>query len=145
MKFNGIYADRIFSVYMKKIVGISQRVITINEFFYVYSSYIEEWFPDLLKHDPFKESEYYKYPFKHITLDHLGLVYQCHNRMDLLNYAEEKEMSIFDFTNWAVNQMLNYNDEIGRKIYEISNKSYVWVFIKNLEFKKEFKKKNENK
>jgi hypothetical protein len=130
----GLVVDSTFGFFMRKIVGISQQPITGNLCFTAISAYLKELFPDFLKHDPFEEPEYYAYPFKHVTLDHMFFVYMCHDRMEMLRYADEREMDYLDFVNWATNHVLSYNEEVGEEIYCVTSARYMWPFIKNKDY-----------
>jgi len=116
---------------MKAVVGVSQKPIVANMAFTAVATYLKELFPDFLVKSPFKDPEYYKYPFEHVTLDHVFFVYQCEERMDMLKHAEEEELSIIDFVNWATNHVLSYNEDVGKEIYTLTTAKYMWPYIKN--------------
>lgn len=130
---NGFREDSTFGWFMKSMVGVSQKPIVANTCFTSVATYLKEMFPDFLIKSPFENPEYYKYPFKHVTLDHLFFVYMCEERIDMLKYADEKELNILDFTNWATNHVLSYNEDIGREVYAMSTMRYMWPYIKNNE------------
>lgn len=109
---NGNILDWAFSYFMKALVGISQKPLTDGIFFSSVQTYIKDFFPNFTDHDPFEEPEFFKYPYKHVTLDHLAFVYQCHNRLELLDEAEKRSMNIRDFMNWATNWMFCYNNDV---------------------------------
>ena len=125
----GIFQDRVYSFFLKHIVGMHQRPLTYGALYRAVTSYIPELFPEFLEHDPFIEPERYPYPFKHVTVDFLIFVHNVHNRMELLHHAEEKKMSYCDFSNWAINQVLSYNDEVGKDIYAPTVFTRGWVYI----------------
>lgn len=106
---NGQRYDWIFSFFAKGMVGISQKPLTTGIFAAAVATYIEDFFPDFSLHNPFKEPEYFKYPFKHVTLDHMTLVYQVHNRLEMLEEAERRSMSSHDFENEMINWVANYS------------------------------------
>lgn len=108
---NGYTADSVFAFFMRAVVGISQKPFTAGFFFIAIPTYFKDFFPNFSDHDPDDEPEYFKYPYKHVTLDHLAFVYQVHNRLELLDWAEEHAMTIHDFENWATQQCFAYNDE----------------------------------
>ena len=116
----GHQSDQMYGHFMKKVVGVSQRVLTGNMLFSTVSSYLKELFPEFLLHNPFKELDYFSFPFEHVMLDQMAFVYMCHERMDMLRYSEERKMNYWDFINWATNHVLSYNDDIGEDIYYIS-------------------------
>ncbi len=136
---NGFAIDSTFGYYMKKVVGISQKPITANFTFTAIATYLKELFPEFLEHNPFEEPEYYEFPYTHITLDHMIFVYQCDDRLDMLRYADTKEMSFADFANWSVNHVLSYNSEVNDDIYTLSSIKNFWSLIRNKKYKKRSK------
>jgi len=130
------YIDSVFSFFLKEKVGITHKPITNSRFFAAITSYFSEFFPEFLIRSPFDDPKYYKFPFKHIFLDHLFLVHMCHERMDMLKYAEKKKMSIREFTNWAVNHVLSYNEDVGEEIYYISTSAEMIPFIRSTKYHK---------
>lgn len=107
---NGYRNDYIFSSFMKCVVGISQKPFAFGLYTKVISSYFKDFFPNFSDHNPFTEPEYFKYPYKHVTLDHLAFVYQVHDRLEMLTYADENKMTIHQFENWALNRCTHYSD-----------------------------------
>lgn len=108
---NGHWIDAAFSYFMNAVVGISQRPITTGEVFTIIPTYFKELFPNFTDHDPFEEPEYFKYPYKHVTLDQFLLVHQCHNRMEMLDESEKRNMNSREFINWVTNWITCYSDE----------------------------------
>lgn len=134
---NGFMPDWAFAEFMKVHVGISQKPITLHPMFSSVSTYLKDFFPEFLKHDPFANPEYFKYPFENVTLDHLNFVYQVDGmRMEMLQYADDNKMSYMDFSNWATNHILSYNDEIGEDIYKITMNVNAWPHIRNTSLKR---------
>lgn len=134
---NGFTHDWAFSYFIKTHVGINQKSVSHNSVFISTSTYLKDFFPDFLKHDPFKEPEYYKWPYKNITLDHLDMVYQVVDmRLDMLQYADEQKMNYTDFSNWVINHLFSYNDEIGEDVYELTMGENAWPHIRNKKIKR---------
>lgn len=127
---NGYGCDWAFSFFMNGIVGISQKPLTTGEVFVKIPTYFKDFFPNFSDHDPFTEPEYFKYPYKHVTLDFLFVVYQHHDRIAMLDYAEKKKMNIREFTDWAINQAMGYNDEVGEEVYRVMRHAYFFPFLK---------------
>lgn len=127
---NGISHDWAYSYFMKGIVGISQKSFTDGIVFSSVPTYFKDFFPNFSDHDPFKEPEYFKFPYKNISMDHLAFVAQCHNRLELLAYAEERAMTIKDFVDWAANWALSYNEEVTGT-YKLARASFI-PYIKRL-------------
>lgn len=117
---NGYAHDWAYGYFMKFIVGISQKPITLSFLFTTLTSYFADFFPDFLNHDPFLEPEYFKYPYKHVTLDFLIFVHMCDDRLEMLAEAEKREMKYVEFCNWVINQVLCYNDDIGEDRYAVT-------------------------
>lgn len=126
---NGYAPDWAFSYFMRAYVGMSQKPLTIGFFLGVIPTYFAEFFPNFSDHDPFEESEYFKYPYKNVTFDHLAFVYQCHDRMEMLKEVEEKSMKIMEFFDWAANRSLSCRDSNDNEVYSIMRHSY-FPFIK---------------
>lgn len=133
---NGQKVDWAFGYFMHSEVGISQKPVTMNYCFTAIVSYLPQLFPSFLDHDPFAEPEYYAYPFKHVTLDHMFFVYQMEERMEMLKVAEERHMKFSTFANWAVNQAFCVNDELGDIKYALGSSGYMWPRIKNVKLRK---------
>jgi hypothetical protein len=105
-------------------VGISQKIVTTDFVYTSIRTYFNDFFPNFTDHDPWKEPEYFKYPYKHVTLDFLMFVYQYHDRLKLLEEADERGMNIREFLDWAKDKALDYNIEVGKQIYEIKRHSF---------------------
>lgn len=116
---NGRGADKGFGHFMRSRVGISHRVLTRGTFFSAVGTYLLDFYPDFLKHDPFIEPEYYKFPYEHVTIDFLCFVFQMDNRLEILAEAEKRGMLFSEFTDWVVNWALCYNDDINDDKYSM--------------------------
>lgn len=117
----GFAADWGFGYFIQKYVGTSQKATTINPIMTAVATYLKDFFPEFLEHDPFEDPEYYVFPFKNISLDHLVFVYQVVDmRLDMLKHAEANNMTTGDFKNWAINHVLCNNDETGEDVYELT-------------------------
>lgn len=129
---NGFNPEKTFSFFFTGMVGFSAQPLMGNLMLCSLISYFKDFFPNFSDHDPFKESEYFKYPYTHVTPDFLYVVKDHHERIGMLNYAEEKKMNIREFVNWAVNQSLCYNLEIGEDIYSIARNKNFFPRIKKI-------------
>lgn len=132
---NGYEVDGAFSHFAKTFVGATNRLISDNQYTSVVVSYIKELYPEFLLRNPFDDSDYYAFPFNHVTLDHMAFVYQVEYRMEMLQYAEERKMTYGEFMNWAVNNVFCYNDEMGKDKYVLTHKKRTWPFLKNTTYK----------
>jgi hypothetical protein len=128
---NGYGSDWLFNYFVTGIVGISQKPLTSGFAFTTISTYFNDFFPDFINHDPFQEPEYFKYPYKNVTLDFMMFVSQHHERLEMLKEADEKGMNIREFRNWAANQALCYNHDVNDDIYCIARSDFV-PYIKRL-------------
>lgn len=122
---NGYMLDWSLAYFFNTVVGISQKPLTTGFYNTAIPNYFEELFPNFSDHDPFTEPKYFKFPYKHVTLDHMLFVYQHHERLEMLAYAEKKHMRYTDFIDWATNQALCYNDEMQEVVYQLSRHSYI--------------------
>lgn len=141
---NSIQEDKAFSYFMRADVGTGHKTLTSNLTFTIISTYLKDFFPDFLNHDPSIEPEYFSFPYKYVSLEHMAFVYKMKDRMEMLEYAEERAMRFMDFANWAVNQALCYNDEIGRDMYTITKAGYHWTHINNVDIGKQWFRDNFN-
>lgn len=118
---NGYRIEHTFSYFMKAMVGMNQKPITGSAAFSCVTSYFKDFFPNFSDHNPFEEPEYFKFPYKHITLDHLMMVSKCDERLEILAEADKRSMSNFDFLNWLANYISCYNDEQEEPVYGITD------------------------
>lgn len=142
---NGFTPDGIYRFFMVNEVGISQKVISMYFLHGPLATYIVDFFPEFLKHDPFTEPQYFKYPYKHVTLDFLLFCYQCHDRLEMLDYAEKKKMTFHEFMNWGANHALSYNEELEKDMYMMSEFKSGMSYIHRLDIIKNGKGKKGKK
>jgi hypothetical protein len=88
-------------------------------FFRRVSSYIFHFFPRefFTDHDPFSDTDYFEYPFKHVTLEYLVFVYLMDERFEILKMAEEGEWALDYFRDWVVNYAYSFNIDYGDDVY----------------------------
>lgn len=111
--------DYLYGRFISSIVGRDQATLTRARWFQIVAASAAEMFPGFFLHNPFKEPEYYEWPYQHVGVDFLAYIYQVHNRFELLDYAEKMKMDFHTFRNWVNNYVLCYNDEQGGEIYRI--------------------------
>ena len=111
--------DALYGRFISKIVGRDQATLTRSRWFQVTAAVAAEMFPLFYIKDPFKDPEYFKWPFEYIGIDFMAYVYQVDERMEMLKYANQMRMTFHDFKNWVNNYVLCYNDEQGGEIYKI--------------------------
>lgn len=107
-------------------------------------NYVNELFPEFLKDNPFESPEKYRFPFKFINLDHMAFVMYCDDRMEILRYADEREMAYFDFVNWAANHELSQKDSLGRDKYSIGQIVPLWPCIRRVRYDKKYETEANN-
>ena len=129
---NGHGIEMGYAYFMMGVVGISQKFHTHNRLLSYISLYFDEFFPNFSDHNPFEEPEYFEYPYEHVTIDFLYVVREHHDRIAMLDYAEEKKMTIQSFIDWSVNQALCYNIEKGEEFYRVIRGKNFFIYIKNM-------------
>lgn len=130
---NGMFPDKAFSFFLNSMVGMNPRIFTGTDLFYSIVSYLKDFFPNFSDHNPFLEPEYFQYPYSHVTLDFLYVVYKHDDRLEMLNYAEEKKINIREFIDWVINRVQYENMEKGKDTYLITRdrKHYLLSVFKN--------------
>lgn len=106
--------DGAFAVLMRNYIGTNHWALTNSFFFGKVYSYLDDFFPDFDEGNPFIENDKYKFPYKNITIDFLTVVYQMPERLELLEIAENKQMSYAEFVDYVVNYVYCYNEESKR-------------------------------
>ena len=88
------------------------------------ASYVHSFFPrkDFLAHNPFTETEYFKYPYRHVGLEFLIFVHQIDDRMEILDLAEREKWKFKSFQDWVVNHVYSINMESGKDQYVLKMK-----------------------
>ena len=115
---NGFHLDGAFGTFMKHYIGIDKASFS-NKDAYKITTYFYDLFPDFDISNPFKDKMVY--PYKHIGLSYLYLIYQIEDRMELLKYAEDTKMGYSKFMDYIINYIFCYNEEAGEE-------KYVWVY-----------------
>src|SRR5258706_15430408 len=99
---------------MRRYVGHDIQLINRSFFFQKLESYyFDQLIPGFEEGNPFENPDYYKFPYKNISLDYLMLVYQLDDRFDLLTEADKQRMSYAVFIDYVLNHVLNENDILG--------------------------------
>lgn len=146
MNFTGGGLDVIFSRFLRRIVGSDTTFFTRDFLYPKVNSYFKDFFKDFNEGNPFDNPDYYKFPFKNITIEFLAVVYQMDDRIELLRVADKEKMSYAKFIDFIINQIYSINEELERNkyIFIVSKRcqNYVKDTDKNLSFAKKNKKKN---
>jgi hypothetical protein len=106
---------------LRRYVGKDIQIITRAKFFAKLETYFDELFPGFDDGNPFENPEYYKFPFKNISVEYLSVVHQLDDRVAILEYADKKKMSYAVFLDFVINHVSCANEEFGRDKYEIRN------------------------
>jgi hypothetical protein len=131
---NHVVLDQAFGIFIRYYCGTENRMITWgNPIYSAVSTYLDDFFPNFDLGNPFHEP--YTYPFNHVPLEFLFTVYQMDERIQLLQYAEEKKLSYCDFLDFLTNWILNYNEKYGEKYIFLFTRE-VMPYIKNKNRKK---------
>lgn len=109
--------DTAYSTFFKGILGTNYQLLTAFSLFGKIISYIDDLFEDFDSLNPIENPSDFDFPFKNINLNHLFLVHEMDERMELLKIAEEKKMTYYEFLDFVVNYLNCVNDEEGKEIY----------------------------
>lgn len=113
--------DAGLAVFLRNHVGIDYRVLVRNFFYRKLYPYFEDLFPEFHQRNPFKEPEYYAYPYKHVSLDFLTIVEQMPQRFFLLGIAEERKMKWDEFIDYVINWVFCHNEAVGKRVFTFIN------------------------
>lgn len=121
-KRNSIGAHIAFNKFLRRIIGNDIQLITKSPFFTKLEIYyFDLFFPGFDEGDPFENPDYYKFPFKNISLEYLLVVYQLDKRIELLQHADDNKMSFAVFLDYINNYILSENDRIGSDRYTLKD------------------------
>jgi len=134
---NGYALDSAFGVFMRKYAGFDNKLFNGQQYFKIIS-YLDDFFPEFDLYNPFEEPERYKYPYKNVKLCHLFVVAKMEERLELLQYVEEKNMVYPEFVDYVINYAMSYNEEIGRDKYILCIALNGTPYIKNVDIKNKF-------
>jgi len=119
---NSIGLHIAFHKFTRRIIGNDIQMITKSPFFTKLEiCYFDLLFPGFDDGDPFENPEYYKFPYKNISMEFLIVVYQLDKRLELLKHANENKMSFAVFLDFVNNYVLSENDRIGREKYTLKD------------------------
>jgi hypothetical protein len=144
---NALVLNLAFVKFLRRIIGKDMQIITRGKSFSKIETYFEEMFPGFMEGNPFENPEYYKFPFKNITLDYLIVAQQLDDRMELLKRADKEAMTYAVFVDYVINHVSSENEELGYMRYLIKHKQdtnfpfYIRDTEKDLQVKKGKKRK----
>lgn len=105
------YIDAAYGIFVRHYVGYE-----FNLFFSLrygplqkLLKYVDDIIPDLDERNPFTEK--IAYPYTYVQFEHMILVYQLEERMDLLNHAEKHKMRYTTFFDYVINYIKSYNEK----------------------------------
>lgn len=127
-----------FGVFTKEFIGIGTSFLTTNFYFKRIISYFKEIYPDFYKGNPFNNPEQYVFPFKNITIDYLVTVYQMPERLDILRYADEHEMTFSVFLDFILNYIGKYNDMEDKEVFRFTKYQHYPMYVKDMRIKSKY-------
>lgn len=82
-------------------------------------SYVPDLYPNFDDVSPFdpENIEKYKWPWEHMGPDIACLITTVGDRLALLEYGESKGWDYWEFSDFVVNWVQCYNDDVGKKVY----------------------------
>lgn len=122
-----------FGTFPRRILGIDRWAMAESFAFRHTATYVPSLFPKevLLAHDPFKEPEFFAFPYKKITLDFLLPVYQMEERLDLLKIAEDRGMVWEEFMDYVLNYISCYNEEHGKRFFSVVKRPPIPTYFRD--------------
>ena len=108
-----------FVKFLRRNVGNDIQILTRGNFFTKLELYFDDFFPGFDESNPWENPDYYKFPFKNISIDFLMVVYQLDDRMELLKIADEGKMSYAIFVDYVINHIFSENETLKRNRYEV--------------------------
>jgi hypothetical protein len=126
--------------FSRRYLGSDTQIITRSVFFQTLESYFDLLFPDFDEGNPFENPDYYKFPFKNITIAFLPFVRDLDERMALLQIADDRKMNYAMFADYVINFVNSVNEELGYDRYELTGCSWWYLpFIRDNDKKKKKK------
>ena len=113
-----------FSKFVRRYLGVETQMITVSQFFQAVDPYVDEMFPGFVDGNPFENPEYYKFPFKNITVDFFPIVQDLDERMELLRYADDRKMTYAVFADYMNSRAMTMNKELGYDKYLIMGRGW---------------------
>ncbi len=139
---NPLVLNLAFVKFLRRSIGKDLQVITRGKTFSRIETYFSDFFPGFLEGNPFENPEFYKFPYKFITLDYLFLVNQMDDRLELLDIAEQEQMPFAVFMDYVINHASTENELLDKPRYSIrhnydkNSPFYIRDLKKDLQVKK---------
>jgi hypothetical protein len=121
MRNNSRVLNNAFTKFLRRHIGHDTQIITKGKFFSKLELYyFDYFFPYFEDENPFTSPHLYEFPYKNISLEFLTVVYQLEDRFELLEVADEKNMSYAVFLDYILNHTLSENEILGYNRYELT-------------------------
>lgn len=146
---NPMNYNTVFVKHLRRTIGKDIQLLTRSSYFSKIEGYFKDFFPGFTEGNPFTNPEYYKFPYKNITVDYLLPVHQLNDRLILLKEAEDQNMTYAVFMDHIIEYMSLQNEKTGKPRYEIKhnrdkqNVFYIRDTRKNLRAKRGEKRQYE--
>jgi len=124
MQKNSRVLANAFTKFLRRNIGNDIQLITKGKYFNrldVY--YFDQLFPGFEDENPFENPDFYKFPYKNISMEFLLVVFQLEDRFELLEEADKREMSYAVFLDYILNHTLTENELLGYNRYELTQNS----------------------
>jgi hypothetical protein len=106
---------------MRRCIGKDIQIITRARFFSKIETYFEDFFPGFMEGNPITNPEYYKFPYKNISMEYLTVVHHLNDRSELLKEADERSMSYAVFIDYILNHIKSENLRLKRERYLVKH------------------------
>jgi len=113
-----------FVKYLHRIVGMDIQILTRSLSFSAVESYFNDFFPGFEDGDPFKNPEYYKFPYKNISIDFLVPVCRMDERLALLKDADKRDLTFAEFRDSIINEVLSINAANKKEKYDVQTRRH---------------------
>lgn len=118
---NSRVLNNAFTKFLRRNIGNDIQIITKGKFFNKLDMYyFEQLFPGFEDENPFINPDFYKFPYKNISMEFLTVVYQMEDRFEILEEADKKNMSYAVFLDYILNHTLSENEDLGYNRYELT-------------------------
>lgn len=117
---NNHLSDMTFSFFLRDHGRRDFRLYTRSHIYSKLNSYFKDFFEvsDFKLNNPFEDFSYYQYPYKNIGVSFLFTVYQMPERLQLLQRADDRNMSYNEFLDYLINYLSCFNEDLGKIKYE---------------------------
>jgi len=126
---NSLAANLAFLKLVRRYMGRDLQIITKTTVFQKLELYFDEFFPLFEEKNPFEDPDYYKFPYKNISIDFMMVVYRLDDRLELLKEADKKDMSFAVFLDYVINHVFSENELLGRCRYTLIPTSRTLLYI----------------